>query len=44
MVYVISKSGKPLMPTEKYAMVRRFLKRGRAHVVSRESILRSITQ
>ncbi|MBQ0080016.1 MAG: RRXRR domain-containing protein, partial [Alistipes sp.] len=31
MVYVISKSGNPLMPTRKHAMVRRFLKRGRAH-------------
>jgi len=32
-VYVISKSGKPLMPTERHGKVRRLLKSGRAKVV-----------
>jgi len=35
MIYVISKAGKPLMSTERYGKVRRFLKRGFAKVVKR---------
>jgi len=35
MVYVISKSGKPLMPTERHGKVRRLLKAGKAKVVRR---------
>ena len=35
MVYVISKEGKPLMPTENHAKVRVFLKEGKAVVVKR---------
>ena len=35
MVYVISKGGKPLMPTENHAKVRVFLKEGKAVVVKR---------
>lgn len=35
MVYVISKDGKPLMPTENHAKVRVFLKEGKAVVVKR---------
>ena len=34
-VYVISKSGKPLMPTERYGKVRRMLKNGEAVVIKR---------
>ncbi len=33
MVYVISKTGQPLMPTERYGKVRRLLKSGKAKVV-----------
>ncbi len=33
MVYVLSKEGKPLMPTERYGKVRRMLRDGRAKVV-----------
>jgi len=36
MVYVISKAGKPLMPTERHGKVRRLLKQGLAKVVKRE--------
>ncbi|SFQ20095.1 RNA-guided endonuclease IscB [Caldicoprobacter faecalis] len=36
MVYVISKTGKPLMPTERYGKVRRLLKHRLAKVVKRE--------
>jgi len=35
-VYVISKSGKPLMPTERFGKVRRLLKSGKAKVVHRK--------
>ena len=35
MIYVLSSSGKPLMPTEKYGKVRHMLKDGRAKVVKR---------
>ncbi len=35
-VYVISKSGRPLMPTRKFGMVRHMLKEGKAHVVRQE--------
>lgn len=35
MVYVISKTGQPLMPTERYGKVRRMLKSGEAEVVKR---------
>lgn len=35
MVYVISKDGHPLMPTERYGKVRRLLKSGMAKVISR---------
>lgn len=35
MVYVISKNGKPIMPTENHAKVRLLLKRGKAKVVKR---------
>jgi hypothetical protein len=35
-VYVISQSGRPLMPTERFGRVRRLLKSGRAKVVSRK--------
>ena len=34
-VYVLSKDGKPLMPTKRFDRVRRMLKRGKAVVVSR---------
>ena len=33
MVYVLSKQGKPLMPTERHGKVRRLLRDGLAHVV-----------
>ena len=33
MVYVLHKSGKPLMPTNKYGYVRFLLKSGKAKVV-----------
>lgn len=36
MVYVISKEGKPLMPTNRHGKVRRLLKQGLAKVVRRE--------
>ena len=36
MVYIISKDGKPLMPTKRYGKVRRLLKSGLACVVQRE--------
>ena len=36
MVYVISKSGKPLMPTKRYAKVRILLKEKKAKVVQRK--------
>jgi len=36
MVYVISKDGKPLMPTKRYGKVRRLLKQKLARVVKRE--------
>ncbi|MEJ5230350.1 MAG: RNA-guided endonuclease IscB, partial [Pseudothermotoga sp.] len=36
MVYVISKEGKPLMPTRRHGKVRRLLKQGLARVVKRE--------
>jgi len=36
MVYVISKDGKPLMPTKRHGKVRRLLKQGLAKVVNRE--------
>lgn len=35
MVYVVSKSGKPLMPTERYGKVRRMLKNGEVVVIKR---------
>jgi N6-L-threonylcarbamoyladenine synthase len=35
MVYVMSKTGKPLMPTERHGKVRRLLKSGKARVVRR---------
>lgn len=35
-VYVISKSGRPLMPTRKFGMVRHMLKEGKAHVLRQE--------
>ena len=34
-VYVVSKSGKPLMPTKRFWRVRRLLKSGRAKVICR---------
>lgn len=34
-VYVLSKDGKPLMPTKRFGKVRRILKEGKAIVVSR---------
>jgi len=37
--YVISKKGKPLMPTTKYYKVRTLLKRGRARIVCREPFI-----
>ena len=36
MVYVLSRSGKPLMPTERHGKVRRLLKEKKAEVVSRK--------
>lgn len=36
MVYVISKEGKPLMPTKRYGKVRRLLKQGLAKVIRRK--------
>jgi hypothetical protein len=33
MVYVLSKEGKPLMPTERHGKVRRMLKEGKARVI-----------
>jgi len=33
MVYVISKSGQPLMPTERHGKVKHLLRQGRAKVV-----------
>jgi len=36
MVYIISKNGKPLMPTKRHGKVRRLLKQGLAKVVRRE--------
>ena len=36
MVYVVSKSGKTLMPTERYGKVRRLLKSGKAKVIKRK--------
>ena len=36
MVYVISKAGKPLMPTKRHGKVRRLLKQGLAKVVRRD--------
>ena len=36
MVYVLSKDGKPLMPTERHGKVRRMLRDGQAKVVRRE--------
>ncbi|MFN3328580.1 MAG: RRXRR domain-containing protein, partial [Fervidobacterium pennivorans] len=36
MVFVISKDGKPLMPTKRHGRVRRLLKQGLAKVVNRE--------
>lgn len=38
MIAVISKSGKPLMPTNKHGMVRRMLKNGEAEIVKREPV------
>ena len=35
MVYVLSKSGKPLMPTERHGWVRRSMREGKVKVVSR---------
>lgn len=35
MVYVLSKTGQPLMPTENHAKVRILLKQGKAKVVRR---------
>ena len=35
MVYVVSMSGKPLMPTERYGKVRKLLKAGKAKVIRR---------
>jgi hypothetical protein len=35
-VFVLSKSGQPLMPTQRFGKVRRMLKDGRAKVVSHE--------
>lgn len=35
MVYVLSKDGKPLMPTERHGKVRRLLKEKKAKVVNR---------
>lgn len=35
MVYILSKNGKPIMPTENYAKVRLLLKHGKAKVVKR---------
>lgn len=35
MVYVLNKTGQPLMPTERYGKVRRMLKSGMAKVVHR---------
>lgn len=36
MVYVISKDGTPLMPTERHGAVRRWLRDGKAKVVRRD--------
>ncbi|MDN5277454.1 MAG: hypothetical protein PWR01_1419 [Clostridiales bacterium] len=36
MVYVISKAGEPLMPTQRYGKVKRLLKQGLAKVIKRE--------
>jgi hypothetical protein len=35
-VFVLAKSGQPLMPTQRFGKVRRMLKDGRAKVVSHE--------
>ena len=35
MVYVLSKNGQPLMPTERHGKVRRLLRDGKAKVVKR---------
>ncbi len=35
-VYVISQSGKPLMPTKRFGKVRRLLKEGKAKVIHRK--------
>ena len=35
-VYVLSKKGKPLMPTKRFGKVRRMLKNGQAKVVKRK--------
>lgn len=43
MVYVLSKTGQPLMPTTRYGKVRRMLRDGRAVVVRREPFTIRIT-
>ncbi len=42
-IFVISKSGKPLMPTKKPGKVRRMLKEGRARIVGREPFAIQLT-
>jgi hypothetical protein len=41
MIAVISKSGKPLMPTNKHGMVRRMLKNGEAEIVKKYPVINS---
>jgi len=43
MVYVLSKDGKPLMPTERHGKVRRMLKEGLAKVVTRKPFTIQLT-
>ena len=43
MVYVISKEGKPLMPTNRHGKVRHLLETGKAKVVSREPFTKKIS-
>ncbi len=43
MVYILSKSGKPLMPTKRYGKVRRLLKEGKVKVVQRKPFTVQLT-
>ena len=40
MVYVLSKNGQPIMPTENHAKVRLLLKSGKAKVVRRTPLVK----